>query len=193
MIDLSRGENVELASIEVDENATVENIDWGDRLERANADRVVLSRFFAICLCLVAIVNVIPAMYHWYNWTQLEDAVPLQRWIYLQIFVGAIYLLYALFLAQIPDWSSMRAVSMAMLAMAFVFGSLSTGLLIGGGQSNLTGILEIPYSINRQACIWCVAMLCLATLMAYWGGKESLQWQQAEKMLAEIIGNRTAA
>lgn len=161
--------------------------DWGQRLESANADRKVLARFFAICMCLVALVNMVPAIYHWFHWTQLADNGSLPRWIYIQIFVGAIYLIYALFLAQIPDWSALRSVALAMLVMAFVFGFVSTGLLIGGGQGSLTGFLGIPYTLIRQACIWCVAMLCLATLMAYWGGKESSNWQRAEALLKDIM------
>lgn len=165
---------------------------WEDRLEHANTDRKYLAWFFAMCLCCVAIINIVPALYHWYSWTQLAESMPLPRWIYIQIFVGAIHLVYAIFLAQIPNWSAMRAVSVAMLAVAFVFGFISTGLLIGGGQGNLTGFLGIPYTLSRQACIWCVAMLCLATLMSYWGGKESSNWERSEHLLKEILSKSTA-
>ena len=103
-----------------------EDKDWGARLKNANSDRQILARFFALVLCLVAIVNMVPAIYHWYHWLQLAESMALPRWIYIQIFVGAIHLVYAVFLAQIPDWSAMRAVSVAMLAVAFVFGFVST-------------------------------------------------------------------
>ncbi len=159
---------------------------WEVRLTNANSDRRILARFFALCLCLVALVNMVPAIYQWYHWTQLSDSVPLPRWIYIQIFVGLIYFIYAIFLAQIPDWSAMRAVSIALLLIAFVFGSVSTGLLVGG-EDNLASFLGIPFALNRQACIWCVAMLFLATLMSYWGGKEAANWQRAEHLLKGIL------
>ena len=159
---------------------------WEQRLSAANTDRKMLARFFALCLAVVAIINMIPAIYHWYHWAQLTDSVPLPRWIYIQIFVGALHLIYAVFLAQIPDWSAMRAVSVALLFMAFIFGIVSTGLLVGG-SGNLSGFLGIPFALNRQACFWCVAMLCLATLMSYWGGKESANWQRAEHLLKDIL------
>ena len=180
---------VDTESLPVEE---VDNRSWEERLEDANSDRRILARFFAICLCIVAIINMIPAIYQWYHWSQLTDGVALPRWIYIQILVGAVYLLYAFFLAQIPDWSALRAVAVAVLAMAFVFALVSTGLLIGGGQGAFTGFLGIPFSLNRQACIWCVAMFCLATLMSYWGGKESMNWQRAEVLLREIL-NRSGA
>ncbi len=169
-----------------------EERNWEERLERANCDRKVLARFFAFCLCFVAVVNVVPALYHGYHWAQLAESMALPRWIYIQIFVGAIHLVYAIFLFQINDWSAMRSVSVAMLVVAFVFGFISTGLLVGGGKGNLTGFLGIPYTLNRQACIWCVAMLCLATLMSYWGGRESNNWQRAEYLLKDIMSKSAA-
>lgn len=169
-----------------------EERDWETRLESANSDRRMLARFFALVLCLVAIVNMVPAFYHWFHWTQMTESLALPRWIYIQVFVGAIHLVYAIFLFQINNWSAMRAVSVAMLGVAFVFGFISTGLLVGGGEGNLTGFLGIPYTLSRQACIWCVAMLCLATLMSYWGGKESTNWQRAEHLLKEILSKSAA-
>lgn len=163
-----------------------EEKDWEERLRVANQDRKLFARFFAICLCLVAVLNVIPASLQWYHWTQLSDSAPLPRWIYIQMFIGAIYLLYAFFLVQIPDWSALRAVSVAMLLMAFVFGIISTGLLVGG-HGTFSGFLGIPFALNREACIWCVAMLCVATLMSFWGGKESANWQRAEQLLQNIL------
>lgn len=162
----------------------VEKKSWEQRLQDANADRKMLTRFLAGCLLLVAIVNIVPAVYHWRSWALLAESMPLPRWIYLQIFIGAIYSTYAVFLMQINDWSALRSVSVAMLLIAFTFGIVSTGLLIGSSFSSLLGI---PYSLNRQAGIWCVAMLILATIMSYWAGKESSNWRRAELLLQDIL------
>lgn len=164
---------------------------WEERLEQANADRRILARFLAICLCLVAIMNMAPAIYYW---LQLSHSQTMPRWIYIQVFVGAVHLVYAFFLAQIPDWSAMRAISIAMLVAAFGYGLVSTGLLVGG-QGSLVAFLAIPFSLSRQALIWCVAMLCVSTLMSYWSGKESTNWQRAEELLKDIlsksVGNKS--
>lgn len=164
-----------------------EKTPWEDRIRKSNAERVVLARFFALSLCAVAAVNLVPAFYFWYDWSQSLDASPLPRWIYLQVFVAAIHLVYAIFLFQIPDWSAMRAVSVAMLAVAFIFGLFSTGLLVGGGQGVFANFLGLSFVIVRRAAIWCVAMLFLATLMSYLGGRESANWRRAEQLLEEIL------
>ena len=78
-----------------------------------------------------------------------------------------------------------------MLVVAFVFGLLSTGLLVGGGQGAFANFLGLSFVIVKRAAIWCVAMLILATLMSYLGGRESANWQRAEQLLEEILtGNQ---
>jgi hypothetical protein len=169
-----------------------EKTHWEDRIRKSNAERVVLARFFALSLCAVAAINLFPAFYYWYDWSQSLEANPLPRWIYLQVFVAAIHLVYAIFLFQIPDWSAMRAVSVAMLAVAFIFGLFSTGLLVGGGQGVFAAFLGLSFVIVNRAAIWCVAMLFLATLMSYLGGRESTNWRRAEQLLEEILtGSQT--
>ena len=181
---------INLAITDSADEIVMDRKSWQHRLRDANADRTVLARILAFFLLLVAIVNIVPAAYHWQSWSQLDDTVAMPRWIYLQVFVGAMYLIYAAFLAQIPDWSALRSVSVALLVVAFGFGVISTGLLIGG-QGTMAGLLGIPFALVRQAGIWCVAMLCLATVMSFWAGKESSNWRRAEQMLREIIQPET--
>ena len=156
------------------------------RVTTANADRAMLSRFFAICLCLVAAINLGPAVYFWIQWSQTFESTALPRWIYLQAFVAALHVIYAVYLVQIQDWSALKAVAIAMLVVAFVFGLVSTGLVAGGGQGLIGQFLEIPHVLTSKASIWCVAMLCLSTLMCYVGGRVSVNWQRTEQLLREI-------
>jgi len=105
----------------------------------------------------------------------------------LQIFVAVLHIVYALFLLQVPDWATLRSIAIVMLAFAFVFGVFSMGLLTSGSNGMLAQFLQVPGSLGRQACIWCVTMLVLATLASYLAGRESAAWQRTEKLLAEIL------
>lgn len=163
------------------------------RTRRANADRVTLTRFFAAMLVFVGLVNFAPAIYCWYTWSQVDIDFLLPRWIYLQIFIAVLHLVYAVLLLQVPDWSTLRSIAVVMLAFAFVFGLFSMGLLTTGGNGLLAQFLQVPDSLGRQACIWCVAMLCLATLASYLAGRESNNWQRTERLLAEILANKEAS
>ena len=163
------------------------------RTRRANEDRVTLTRFFAGFLVFVGLVNFAPAIYCWYSWAQLDpDFIP-PRWIYLQIFIAVLHLVYAVLLLQVPDWSTLRSIAIVMLSFAFVFGLFSMGLLTSGSSGLLAQFLQVPSVLANQACIWCVAMLCLATLASYLAGRESSAWQRTEQLLAEILAKKETA
>jgi hypothetical protein len=154
-----------------------------DRFKKSREDRVVLARFLAACLVVIAIVNVVPAVIYWYRWNSFDQVTPLPRWIYLQMFAALLHVIYAVFLIQVPDWATLKAVSFAMLAIAMSFGLISTGLTVGDGGGFVPVFLGLTPSLIRRAGLWCVAMLCVATLASYLGGRESARWQRAEKLL----------
>ncbi len=173
------------------EEVALEAQSWQERVLLSNSDRRVLARFFAYTVCMVAMINLLPAFIDGYTWYHAVETTILPRWIYLLVFVAAVHVIYAVLLFQIPDWSTLRAVSIALLGIAFVFGLFSTSLLFEGGGGIITNFLGLSYSIVQRAVIWCVAMLCLSTLMSYWGGREAAQWQRAEQLLIEILGKPT--
>lgn len=156
------------------------------RFQKSLDDRIVLARFMAVCLVGVAIVNVIPAGVYGYHLLVEESFVGLPRWVYLQVFAAILYVVYAIFLVQVADWSSLRAVSWALLAIAMVFGLLSTGLIVGEGTGMVPQLLGLQGPLVRRASLWCVAMLCVATLFSYLGGRESSRWQRSESLLLSL-------
>lgn len=163
------------------------------RFQKSLNDRVVLARFLAACLVGVAIVNLIPAGLYVYHLLVEESFVTLPRWVYLQAFAAILHVVYAIFLVQVADWSSLRAVSWALLVIAMAFGLLSTGLIVGDGSGMVPQLLELEGSLVRRAGLWCVAMLCVATLFSYLGGRESSRWQRSEALLLSLREQRRAA
>ena len=153
------------------------------RIDRARKDRIVLARFFAACLCIVAIVNMVPAIYHWSQWSEVAELQQLPRWTYLQIFVAAMHFVYAFYLFQINDWSALRTVSIVMIIVGSIFGAVSAGLALGGAQGSIARFLNLPYVMIRSASVWCVAMLCLATLTSYLVGREATNWRRIEQLI----------
>ena len=161
------------------------------RFRKSLEDRIVLARFLAACLIVVAIVNVIPAGIVCYQWVAEESSTLLPRWVYLQFFAATLYVVYAIFLIQISDWSALRAVSWALLVIAMAFGLLSTGLIMGDESGIVPKFLELQTALVRRAGLWCVAMLCVATLFSYLGGRESSRWQRSEALLLSMRQSKT--
>ena len=163
---------------------------WEARFKKSRDDRVVLTRFLAACLIGIAIVNVIPAVIYWQHARSLDVVETLPRWVYLQVFAALLHAVYAIFLVQVADWASLRAVAFAMLAVAMTFGLLSTGLVVGDGSESVPEFLGLKGALVQRAGLWCVAMLCVATLASYLGGRESARWQRAEKLLFSMHENQ---
>jgi hypothetical protein len=160
---------------------------WRQRLQEANSNRVMLTKALAALVFVVGIINAGPAIFHWYQSWSATTSVSIPRWIYLQIFVAALHGLYAIFIFQVSDWSSLRAVSVAMLVFAFGFGIVSTALLIEGGHGTVSNFFSLSHLMVGKATIWSISMLCLATLVAYVSGKEANDWKRAEQLLVEIL------
>lgn len=160
---------------------------WEERLRRANTDRFFLAKLFAAGLILVAGLNLIPVLTQLISWGDLSQVNELPNWFFLQVAISLLNLLYAIFLFQINDWSAMRAVSVLMLVIAFIYGVCCTGLLLGGNEGSLVMFLEISSARVRQAASGFAVMLCLATLMSYWAAKEASNWQRAEQVLKQIL------
>lgn len=159
---------------------------WDDRFQKFRDDRIILARFLAICLILVGVVNVIPAGLFWNDWSSQDHRGPIPRWVWMQVFIALLHLVYAVYLLQIPDWASLRAVAFAMLAIAMIFGIVASGLMGSSSENFVPRFMQLSGSLIRQARLWCVAMLCVATLASYLGGRESARWQRAEKLMLEM-------
>ena len=162
---------------------------WDERFQKFRDDRVILARFLAVCLIGVGLVNVLPAGYFWNDWSRLDQPGPVPRWIWMQVFVALLHLVYAVYLLQIPDWASLRAVAFAMLGIAMLFGLVAAGLMGSSSQNVVPRFMELGGNVIRQARLWCVAMLCVATLASYLGGRESARWQRAEKLMFDMREN----
>jgi hypothetical protein len=156
------------------------------RAQRAELERRHLIRFFGFCLIGVALFNSIPAIYQWSLWSEEMAFRPLPRWTYLQIFIAGLHVVYAIYLLQIAHWTSMKAVAIVLLAVAIVFGVVSTGLVVGGGNGVIARFLNLPQIGIRNACLWCLAMLFLATLTSYVIGREARNWQRVDELLRSI-------
>jgi hypothetical protein len=160
---------------------------WRQRLQEANANRAMLTKALAALVFIVGIINAGPAIFHWYQSWSATTSVAVPRWTYLQFFVAALHGLYAVFIFQVSDWSSLRAVSVVMLVFAFGFGIVSTALLLEGGHGTISNFFSLSHLMVGKATLWSVSMLCLATLVAYVSGKEANDWKRAEQLLVEIL------
>jgi len=119
----------------------------------------------------------------WNRWSEQILAPTLPQWVYWQVFIAALCLVYAVFLIQIADWSALKSVSIVMLVVAMGYGLVTASLVLGGVQSPAARCLSLDGQTLDRGKIWCATMLCIATLISYFGGRESSKWKRANFLL----------
>lgn len=109
------------------------------------------------------------------------------RWALLLLAIGFLQFAYAVYLAQLPDWSSVWVVAIAALAMSTLHAVLLAGTLFGGQQSGLVGLLELHDQLaNGRASGWAFILLALTSLLAYFAGRMAVRWQTLDSRLRAL-------
>jgi len=105
------------------------------------------------------------------------------RWALLVLLVSFLQLAYAVYLVQLPDWTSVWVVTIFLLAVAgfyamslgLVFLASPTGWLLGSG-----GLQIADKMAEGKAALWCLCMIGISTVVAYFAGRLALYWQRIE-------------
>ena len=156
------------------------------QVDRSRIDRLLVARFIAALIFVVGIVNLVPAIYHWYAWSTNPLNVVFPKWIFMVIFIAALHLLYSVFVFQVADWSALRAVAVVALIFAGVFGFVFTELVLGKTQSTVANYSGLPASMLKTAIIWTSVMLLLELITCYLTARESFHWQRIERLTDKL-------
>ncbi len=163
-----------------------------EKVAAANRDRILLTRIFALLICLIAIVNILPSYLFWHRWSQQIAPPTLPGWVYWQVFVAGLCLTYAVFLVQIADWTALMSVSIMSLILAMGYGLITVSLILGGANSPAARWLALDGPTLDRGTTWCAAMLCTATLISYLGGRESSRWKRSQQLLEKVSPSRAS-
>ncbi len=155
-----------------------------DEQQKPNAarDRVWLVRFYGVCLFVLSLANLVPLLiFAIYFRDQIGNQV-LPRWAFATLFLAIIFAAYSIYLAQIPDWSTLTAATVFVLVVSCVYGFCVAGLMFGGMNSQVARWLQIPQAYFRMAPIWCGIMFCLLALVSFVFGKDAWAWQRSDSI-----------
>jgi hypothetical protein len=178
-------DNVDLPTIVEIEEVKIELLDD----ERHDFDdHRTLAKFYGFCIAILGLVSLVPAIIFLIKHNQAGVSEMTPRWIFFLIFVGALHVIYSIYLIQIADWSALWAVSILMLVASCIYGMLSAAILLDDGYGPVVHLLQLSFSNMRSASIWCLIGLCLSVLTSYLCGREALSWRRNEKLLIEIVG-----
>lgn len=127
----------------------------------------------------VAVVSVIPALVDIVKHARQAESAGVSRWAFALLLAGGLQTAYAVYLMQLPDWATAWVMSIVMLVFATAYATLLGALTLANQQSQLVNFLELGDKLpGHQATTWCLTMLTLSGLLAYFSGRISFRWRR---------------
>jgi hypothetical protein len=145
----------------------------------------------AAALVAAALFSVAPAVWDLVEYIRIDDldAPFVARWALVLFFLGIVQLAYAVYLFQLPDWATVWVVTVLLLLMAAGYAAVLGMVLISDGDGLLVGPhgLQLADKLaGGQAALWCLCMVCVATILAFFAGRMSVRWRAAERVLQAV-------
>ena len=139
--------------------------------------------YLAIALAVAAIFGIVPAVLDVVQHFQSVHSTGISRWAWILLLLGGIQIGYAVFLFQLPDWASVWVVSIVTLGFATGYAMLLGMLLLADGQSQVIRFLQLTDRLTgHQATGWCLIMLSISILLAYFSGRIGTSWHRAYRL-----------
>ncbi len=149
-----------------------------DASTRRHDDDRFMARFFGLCVGMIGLVTVLPAIYNWVVTSQGVEFQSVARWAWILGFIGALHLVYALFAMQIPDFGSLESLAAFLLIVTCVYGFAGMSLMLDDGSGKITSFLQVPLAVKTRAVMWCGVMFGITALGCYLFGREALIWRR---------------
>jgi len=143
-------------------------------------------RWLAAATIGASAFSVVPAIWDIVEYVQFLEAPGSSapaRWTLLLLLIGCVESAYAMYLIQLPDWASVRVVTWMLLSVA---GFYAMGLAIvliadpGGWLIGPDGLQLADKLPGGKAALWCLCMVSLSAILAFFAGRLSSQWQRAD-------------
>jgi hypothetical protein len=135
--------------------------------------------WLAVGLAAVALCGAAPAVLDILDHLRTEESPGVAVWAYLALWIAVVQISYAVYLAQLPDWSSVWVGTLVTLAIAILYAMLLGLTYLSRPDSWLVQTLDLTDQLaGGRAALWCLIMLCLTSLISYLGGRMSVRWYQ---------------
>jgi hypothetical protein len=150
-------------------------------------DQSAAAFYLSLVLAALAIFGVSPAVWEWYELWRNPDEPEVPPWVFALLITGVLQLAYAVYLAQVPDWSALWATTIATLAAAAAWAALLGTTLLGRDESALVLLFRYADKLEgNRAAMWCFIMLCFTSVLAYFLGLTAVRWQRAYHLLRRV-------
>lgn len=137
-----------------------------------------------IALMLTALFGAIPAVMDIVESLRAVEPRGVASWAFALLLVSAIQLAYSIYLVQLPDWSTAWVVSLVALVMATGYAMFLGIVLLAKDDNLIIRHLDLANTVyGNKAAGWCLIMLSISSLLAYFSGRISVRWHHAYDLL----------
>ena len=154
-----------------------------------DAARTLAAYWLSAALVAAALFSVAPAVWDVVEFLQIAESQFVARWALVLFFLGVLQLAYAVYLFQLPDWATVWVVTLFSLVTAGIYAGVLGLVLLSPADGFLVGRQGLQLAdklAGGKAALWCVCMVSVSTILAFFAGKLSSRWRQAELMLRAI-------
>jgi hypothetical protein len=158
---------------------------------QAEPERRMTVYQLAAALALAALFSTIPAIMDVIEHLTAFGSAGVSRWAVLLLLAGCLQIAYAVYLAQLPDWSVVWVASLVSLVLATVYAMLLGVFVFADEHSQFIRVLELEDKLSgNRAAGWCVIMLSLSCLLAYGMGRFSVRWHRVYQITVAAGASR---
>jgi hypothetical protein len=139
-------------------------------------------------LIAAALFSAAPALLEIGDYVQYRSSLGapgINRWALIAIFLALLQVAYGVFLLQLPDWTSLLVVALYLLAVAAAYALVLGVTLVSGPSGWLVGQggLQLADKLaGGKAALWCLCMTSVSMILAFFAGRQSVQWRNAERI-----------
>lgn len=146
--------------------------------------RRVVSYFCAGIIGL-AMIGVLPIVFSLLQSRAPATTFEIQRWAYVLVLIGVLQLAYAVYLVQIPDWSSVWIISIATLLLATAYATVMGIRLLAGDGNPVILFFDLHDNLfsSGQEAGWCFIMLLLTGAFSFLAGRFGTRWYLEQKTI----------
>ena len=146
----------------------------------ADRDKVATVRWLAAALLITSLIGIVPAIIDVVEHSLSDTSDGLSRWACGLLLVGVLQCAYAIYLIQLPDWSSVWVVTGFTLVIAASYAAMFGLTLLSSDQGHFVQILDLADRLRGgKATAWCLIMLSLMSLTSYFSGRVGARWRNA--------------
>ena len=147
---------------------------------QANRDKVATVRWLAAAILITSFISMVPAVIDVVEHVLSDTSAGVSRWACALLLVGVLQCAYAVYLVQLPDWSSVGVVTCFTLAIAAGYAAMFGLTLLSTDQGHFVQILDLADRLRGgKATAWCLIMLSLMSLISYFSGRVGVRWRNA--------------